>query len=132
MSSRFFCPLLCGKKISNLNAHSKVCVNKEGYVVASITGNTYESIVMVFKPNGDLIFSNYLHNYVIDIDISQDSKYLAIAEIDNSNIMPITEVQMVSIDKALKNAEDAIVNSYQTENNELLTGIKFQGKNKFW
>lgn len=109
---------------------SKVCVNKEGYVVASITGNTYESIVMVFKPNGDLLFSNYLHNYVIDIDISQDSKFLAIAEIDNSNIMPITEVQMVSIDKAIKNAEDAKVNSYQTENNDLLAGMKFQGKSK--
>ena len=29
MSSRFFCPLLCGMKISNLDSHSKICVNKD-------------------------------------------------------------------------------------------------------
>ena len=29
MSSRFFCPLLCGMKISDLDSHSKTCVNKE-------------------------------------------------------------------------------------------------------
>ena len=28
MSSRFFCPLLCGTKISNLALHVKTCVNK--------------------------------------------------------------------------------------------------------
>lgn len=109
---------------------SKISVNKQGYVALSITGTTYESIVMLYKPSGDLLFSAYLSDYVMDIDISEDSKYLAIAEIDNSSIIPATKIEMVSVEKAISNAEEATINTYQAENSDLLTGMKFQGKNK--
>ena len=71
---------------------SKVSVNKQGYVAVSVTGTTYESIVMLFNENGDLLFSKYLSTYVIDVDISDDSKYIAIAEVDNSTILPVTKI----------------------------------------
>ena len=109
---------------------SKISVNKEGYVAVSVTGTTYESIVMLFNPKGELLFSNYLSNYVIDIDMSQDSKYIAIAEIDNSSILPVTKIQIVSVELASTNSENATVNIYQSENNELLTGMEYQSKNK--
>ena len=112
---------------------SKIGVNKDGYVALSITGTTYESIVMIFNPKGDLLFSDYLSDYVLDVAISNDNKYVAIAEIDNSNIIPTTTIQMLSIDKAISGGSkdmdnNAIINVYQAENSDVLTGMKFQKK----
>ena len=97
-------------------------------MAVSVTGTTYESIVMLYNPKGELLFSNYLSTYVIGIDISSDHKYLAIAEIDNSKIAPTTKIELVSTDSAISNAEDATVNLYQAGTNEYLSGIKFQNK----
>lgn len=108
---------------------SKVSVNKQGYVAVSVTGTTYESIVMLFNEKGDLLFSKYLSNYVMNVDISEDSKYIAIAEVDNSTILPITKIEIVSIEMASTSAENATVNTYEADSNELLTGMKYQSKN---
>lgn len=108
---------------------SKVSVNKHGYVAVSVTGTTYESIVMLFNENGDLLFSKYLSTYVIDVDISDDSKYIAIAEVDNSTILPVTKIEMVSVGLASTSSENATINTYEAESNKLLTGMNFQSKN---
>lgn len=108
---------------------SKVSVNKQGYVAVSVTGTTYESIVMLFNENGDLLFSKYLSTYVMDIDISDDSKYIAIAEVDNSTILPVTKIEMVSVGLASTSSENATINTYEAESNKLLTGMNFQSKN---
>lgn len=107
---------------------SKISVNQEGYMAVSVTGTTYESIVMLYNPKGELLFSKYLSTYVIGIDISQDHKYLAIAEIDNSKIAPSTKIELVSTDLAISNSENATVNTYQADTSEYLSGIKFQDK----
>lgn len=107
---------------------SKICVNKNGYVAVCVTGTTYESIVMLFNPKGELIFSKYTSDYVIGIDISEDDKYVAIALIDNTKLLPETEVQLISVEKAIKDAENATINTYKTDNGEVLSGIKFQKK----
>ena len=108
---------------------SKVSVNKQGYVAVSVTGTTYESIVMLFNENGDLLFSKYLSTYVIDVDISDESKYIAIAEVDNSTILPVTKIEMVSVGLASTSSENATINTYEAESNKLLTGMNFQSKN---
>ena len=108
---------------------SKVSVNKQGYVAVSVTGTTYESIVMLFNENGDLLFSKYLSTYGIDVDISDDSKYIAIAEVDNSTILPVTKIEMVSVGLASTSSENATINTYEAESNKLLTGMNFQSKN---
>ena len=108
---------------------SRVSVNKQGYVAVSVTGTTYESIVMLFNENGDLLFSKYLSTYVIDVDISDDSKYIAIAEVDNSTILPVTKIEMVSVGLASTSSENATINTYEAESNKLLTGMNFQSKN---
>ena len=108
---------------------SKVSVNKQGYVAVSVTGTTYESIVMLFNEKGDLLFSKYLSTYVIDVDISDDSKYIAIAEVDNSTILPVTKIEMVSVGLASTSSENATINTYEAESNKLLTGMNFQSKN---
>ena len=107
---------------------SKICVNQNGFVAVCVTGTTYESIVMLFNPKGELIFSKYTSDYVIGIDISEDNKYVAIAQINNTSILPENKIQLISIEKAIKDADNATVNTYITENSELLSGMKFQKK----
>lgn len=109
---------------------SKVSVNENGYVAVTVTGTTYESIVMLYNPKGDLLFSNYLSVHVMETDISENNKYLAIAEVDNSGITPTTKIEIISIDTAVKNTGNATVNTYQSEASEMLTGLEYQHKNK--
>jgi len=108
---------------------SKITVNKEGYMAVSVTGTTYESIVLLYNEKGDLLFSKYLSTYVMGLALSEDHQYLGIAEIDNSRISPSTKIEIVSIELATNNKSDATVNSYQANANEYLSGIKFQAKN---
>lgn len=107
---------------------SKISVNEKGYVAVSVIGTTYESIVMLYNPKGELLFSKYLSTYVMAIDISSDNEYLAIAEIDNSGITPMTKIEMISIELATTNSENPTVNSYQAGANEMLTGLNYQNK----
>ena len=85
---------------------------------------------MLYNPKGDLLFSNYLSTYVMETDISENNKYLAIAEIDNSGISPTTKIEIISVDAAIKNTGTATVNTYQAETNQMLTGLEYQRKNK--
>lgn len=107
---------------------SKISVNEHGYVAVSVTGTTYESIVMLYNPKGELLFSKYLSTYVMAIDISQNSEHLAIAEIDNSGISPLTKIEIISIELASTNSKEATVNTYQAQSNEILTGLQYQDK----
>ncbi len=109
---------------------SKISVNKNGYVAVSITGTTYESIVMLYNPKGELLFSKYLSTYVMETEISEDNQYLAIAEIDNSRISPSTKIEIISVEKATTNSEKATVNTYEAGANEMITGLKYQKKNQ--
>ncbi len=108
---------------------SKICVNKNGYVAVSAVGTTYKSIVMLYNPEGELLFTKYLSNYVMAVDLSDNNKLLGIAEIDNSGITPITKIEMISTELARTNSENATLTTYTAETGEMLTGIKFQHKN---
>ncbi len=109
---------------------SKVAVNENGYVVVSTTGTTYESMVMLYDQKGNIQFTKYISTYVLDAQISADNKYIALAQADNSKISPSTKVELISIDKAKSNSEEATLNTYYGESGDVLTGIKFQDKDK--
>jgi len=64
---------------------SKISVNKNGYVSVIISGTSYKSIVVSFDSKGNELFKTYISsNLAISTDISNDNKYLSIAEIDYS------------------------------------------------
>ena len=109
---------------------SKVSVNENGYVAVSTTGTTYESMVMIYNNKGELQFTKYISTYVLDAQISKDNKYIAMAEADNSKISPSSKVELISIDKAISDSENATLNTYQGETGEAITGIKFLDKGK--
>ena len=66
---------------------------------------------------------------VVDISISQDNKYLAIAEVDLSGIIIKSRIQIISIELAKTDSEKAIQYKYEATNNKLIMNIEYQEQN---
>ena len=109
---------------------AKVSVNKNGYVSIIISGTSYKSVVLSFDTKGNELFKTYLSsNIAISTDISNDNKYLSIAEIDYTGSIIKSTVKNISIEKAKTDPTNSIIYTYNFEDNELLTNIKYQDKN---
>ena len=67
----------------------------------------------------------------IDVSISNDNKYLAIAEIDTSGTAIQSSIRIMSIEKA-KNGEteNSLEKTYTSEAGKLIANIRYQNKNK--
>ena len=109
---------------------SQISVNRNGYLSVVISNTSYKSVVDVFDKNGKEIFRTNLRTArVVDVSISQDSKYLAIAEVDLSGIIIKSSIQIVSIELAQTNSEEAFINKYDASVGKLIMNIKYQEKN---
>ena len=64
----------------------------------------------------------------IDVSISNDNKYLAIAEVDTSGTIIQSNVRVISIEKTKTDPENSEVNNYKSEQNKLIVSIKYQDK----
>lgn len=110
-------------EISVPGAISKVCVNKNGYVAVSVEKSGYRSIIVLYNPEGQEIFTTYLVNkYANDIKISNNNKYLAFSEIDTSGIQPVSKIKFIKIDKV--GTEDYIIDT-EAENNIIISKIQY-------
>lgn len=110
---------------------SKISVNKNGYVSVILSGTSYKSIVVSFDTKGNELFKTYLSsNLALSTDISNDNKYLSIAEIDYSGSVIKSVVKNISISKAKTDPSNSVVYTYNFNDGELLTNIKYQEKNK--
>ncbi len=78
------------------------------------------------------MFKTYLSKTsVTDVTISEDNKYLAIAEIDTSGTLIQSNVKVISIEKAIAdNANSSIESTFKSETGKLITDLKYQDKNK--
>ena len=65
-----------------------------------------------------------------DVCISQDSKYLAIAEVDLSGILIQSKIQVVSIELARTNPEEAILYKYEAPTDKLIMNVEYQEQNR--
>ncbi len=127
--------LICGKEKLFENKIegniSQINVSRSGYVSTVISNASYKSIVDVYDKTGKEIFrTNLVSSRVADVSISKDSKYLAIAEIDISGILIQSSIQIVSIDLAQTNSEEAIIYKYQAPTGKLILNIEYQEKGK--
>ena len=110
---------------------SQITVNKNGYVAVTIVDTSYKTVVQLFDSQGNSLFKTILSTTrVVATSISDDNKYLAIAQVDTSGTMVQSNIRIMSIDDSKKNSENAIKKVYNGENNELITNIKYQEKNK--
>lgn len=110
---------------------SKISVNKNGYVSAIISGTSYKSIIILIDSKGNELFKTYISsNIAIDTDISNDNKYISIAEIDYSGSIIKSTVKNISVEKAKTDPTNSVIYNYELPENTLLTDIKYQDKNK--
>ena len=110
---------------------SQIYVNKNGYVAVIITGTSHKAVIKTFSPDGKEMFTTFLANTrAVDISISNDNKYLAIAEVDTSGAVIQSGVRIMSVDKAEKDPTNSLEKTYKSETGKLITNIKYQDKGK--
>ena len=110
---------------------AQVHINKNGYVAVVITDTSYKTIVAMYNPQGKEMFKTYLSSTrTADVAISNDDKYLAIAEVDTSGTIIQSNIKIISIEKASNDPTNSIENTYKSESDKLITNIKYQDKNK--
>lgn len=109
---------------------SEVTVNKNGYVAVTIVDTSYKTVVALYDPQGEQLFNTYLSTTrVVATSISEDNKYLAIAEVDTSGTLVQSNIKIISIADGKNDPANSIKKIY-SENNELVTNIKYQYKNR--
>ena len=110
---------------------SQINVSRSGFVSVVLSNNSYKSIVSVYNKEGKEIFkTNLVTSRVVDVSISQDSQYLAIAEVDISGILTKSTIQIVSIELAQTKPAEAIVYKYEVPEGKLIINVKYQEKQK--
>lgn len=127
--------LICGKeKIFENEVEgdiTQINVSRSGYISVVISNTSYKSIVEVYNRSGKEVFrTNLVTARVADISISQDSKYLAIAEVDLSGIIISSSIQVVSMELAQTNPEEAILYKYEAPTDKLIMNIEYQEQNR--
>ena len=111
---------------------SQIYVNKNGYVAVLITGTSYKTVIKMYNPDGKEMFTTFLASTrAVDVSVSNDNKYLAIAEVDTSGTMVQSSIRIMSIDKAEKGqTEESLEKTYTSETGKLITNVKYQDRGK--
>lgn len=108
---------------------SSINVNKNGYVSVIISGTSYKTVVQTFDSKGNELFKDYLSTTnVIDTDISNDNKYLAIAEANFSGVVIQSNIKIISIDDAKNNSDEPIKYTHMAKANDLIINIKYNSR----
>ncbi len=110
---------------------ANVEVNKNGYVAITIVDTSYKTVIAVYDNIGNWLFnSNLSTTRVVSTSLSNDNKYLALAEIDTSGTQIQSSIKIMSIEAGKNNPKNSIKKTYNSEKGELLTEIKYQEKGK--
>ncbi len=114
---------------------SQISVNKNGYVAVVIVDTSYKTVIQTFSPDGTPLFKSFLSTTrVADVSISNDNKYMAIAEVDTSGTLVQSNLKIISIEKASKksssNDEESVENKYASQIDKLITNIEYQDKDR--
>lgn len=101
-------------------------VNKNGYVACIYSKSGYKSLIKVIKPSGEEMFTNYLAStYAVDVEISNDNKYLALAEVSTEGINIESYIKIIDMNKA----ETESITTIELDSNTLVLDIEYDDKN---
>ena len=110
---------------------TNVFVNENGYVSVITKGTTYNNVVIIYDSNGKELFKSFSSKTTnIDAEISNDNKYLAIADIDTSGSFIQSNVKILSMEKAQTDPNNSTEYIYPAESGEILIGLEYQDENK--
>ena len=109
----------------------QIHVSRNGYVSVVMSNTSYKSIIDVYNRSGKEIFkTNLVTARVADVSMSQDGKFLAIAEVDLSGIIITSSIQIVSMELAQTNPKEAILYKYEAPTDKLIMNIEYQEQNR--
>ena len=109
----------------------QINVNKNGYVSVVITGTISKTVVATYSPEGKEMFKTYLSSSkAVDVAISNDNKYLAIAEVDTSGTIIQSSIKIISIEKANSDPTNSVEKTYEGESDKLIINIQYQDKGR--
>lgn len=107
---------------------SRIAVNKQGSVSVIIKNTADKSKIIYFDKSGADLFTIFLNsNYAICSDISDNNKYLAIGEVNYSGTILKSSVHIYSVEKAQTDPNNAIINSYEAANGNLVVSVNYHG-----
>lgn len=110
---------------------SRISVNSSGYSTIILKGTAYKSVVLLLDDSGNEMFKYYMSSTIaVDASISEDNKYVGIAEVNTGGTLIQSNIKILSIAKAKENPTEAIVYTYNAPLNSLVLNIKYQNKNK--
>lgn len=127
--------LLAGKKMlwttKTEGKITSVQVNENGYVGIVISDISYKNIIDIYDLNGKRLFKTYVAtNKVVDISLSKNNQYLAIAEVDISGVMLQSSIRVISIEKAKTDPGNSIIHTYYADIGKLIMNIEYQSKDR--
>ena len=109
---------------------SNISINKNGYVAVAIADTTYKNICKVYDTDSNELFTSYLSkSYVIASSISEDNKFLALAEANFSGITLQSSIKIISIEQALSNSTNTIQYSVSAPIDDFIINIEYCGNN---
>jgi len=109
---------------------SEMTVNSKGAVAIALTGTTYKTVIVMYDITGKESFRTYLStSNATDLAISTDCSYLSFIEINTNNIYIDSCVKTISIEKAKKDPENAIIYTYSLDDRATLL-LNIQYKNQ--
>lgn len=104
----------------------RISVNKQGYLAVAVTQTSYKSVITAYNSQGREICKTYLSNsYAVDIDISYNSKYLAIAETNLSGIQIKSSIRIIDLSKIEQEVEKSEIYNKPVDANSIITSIKY-------
>jgi len=105
----------------------QVEVNQNGYVAVVTEDVTHKSVLTFYNSEGEKLFTSYFASTrIIDLSISKDNKYVAIAEIDTTGTVVQSAVKIISAQNAQNDAENAITYVYNLNSENLITNVEYQ------
>ena len=110
---------------------TRISTNANGYCSVVLAGTANKSVVILFDDSGNELFRYYLaRTFAVDASISDDNKYLSIAEVNTSGTLIQSNIKIVSVEKAKEEPTQAILYTYNAPSNSLILNIKYQNKTK--
>lgn len=110
---------------------SQIAINKNGYIAVTIVDTSHKTVISMYNNQGEHLFDTFLaYTRAVTTTISDNNKYLAIAEIDTSGTLIQSNIKIISIEAGKNDPKNSIKSTYTGENNELITNIKYQEKDK--
>lgn len=104
-------------------------INTNGYLIVATEGTIDKNIIQAFDNKGNQLFKYFISStYIVDMDISPDNKYVAIAEVNCGGILVQSNIKIISIDKVTEVENNSIVYTNNANEGDLVVNIKYQDK----